>query len=63
MSKLGPSGDLLSDAHLPGGVNTYRAYLLPFDGARDPGGEHVAGGRAGDTHMGRRFGAGPAGKS
>jgi hypothetical protein len=36
-SEFSPSGQLLFNAELPAGVNTYRAYLLPW-GPSDPGG-------------------------
>ena len=31
LSEFAPSGQLLLDAQFPTGVNTYRAYLLPWD--------------------------------
>ena len=36
-SELDPSGQLLFNAQLPAGVNTYRAYLLPWDPYRHGG--------------------------
>ncbi len=34
ISEFSPSGQLLFNAELPAGVNTYRAYLLPWQPAR-----------------------------
>ena len=36
-SEFDPSGNLLFNAQFPAGVNTYRAYLLPWDPYRHGG--------------------------
>ncbi len=48
-SEFGPSGQLLFNAEFPAGVNTYRAYLLPWNppgaGGSGPGGSGGLGGK------------------
>jgi hypothetical protein len=60
ISEFDPSGNLLFNAELPAGVNTYRAYLLPWNppssggGSGGPGGG--SGGKGGSGNGGRGHG-------
>jgi hypothetical protein len=51
ISEFDPQGNLIFNAELPAGVNTYRAYLLPWNppgsGGSGPGGPGGSGGKGG----------------
>jgi hypothetical protein len=61
-SEFGPSGQLLFNAQFPTGVNTYRAYLLPWNPNPPQGPGHGQGGsghgHAGSGHGGKGHGHG-----
>jgi Arylsulfotransferase (ASST) len=64
ISEFDPSGNLLFNAEFPAGVNTYRAYLLPWNppssgGGSGPGG---SGGKGGPGGSGGRGGSGSGGR-
>jgi Arylsulfotransferase (ASST) len=62
ISEFSPSGQLLFNAELPAGVNTYRAYLLPWNppasGGSGPGGPGGPGGKGGSGGKGGQGGSG-----
>ena len=62
ISEFSPSGQLLFNAELPAGVNTYRAYLQPWNppaGSSGPGGPGGKGGPGGPGGKGGQGGSGP----
>jgi hypothetical protein len=67
ISEFDPSGNLLFNAELPASVNTYRAYLLPWNppssggGPGGPGGPGGSGGKGGPGGSGGRGGSGSGG--
>jgi hypothetical protein len=56
-SEFSSSGQLLFNAQLPTGVNSYRAYLLPW-GSSGPGGQHHHGPWPGPHRPGNEYGHG-----
>jgi hypothetical protein len=78
ISEFDPSGNLLFNAEFPTGVNTYRAYLLPWNppsagggsggpgggsgGKGNPGGSGGRGGKGGSGHRHRGRGHGGPGR-
>ncbi len=61
-SELSPSGQLLFNAELPAGVNTYRAYLLPWNPPGSGGGQGGSGGKGGSGGSGGNGGSGGGGQ-
>jgi Arylsulfotransferase (ASST) len=65
-SEFSPSGRLLFNAEFPTGVNTYRAYLLPWNppgaGGSGPGGPGGSGGKGGPGHGRGGHGGGGSGR-
>jgi hypothetical protein len=52
ISEFDPSGNLIFNAELPAGVNTYRAYLLPWNPPTSGGGSGGSGGGSGGSGSG-----------
>jgi Arylsulfotransferase (ASST) len=61
ISEFSPSGQLLFNAELPAGVNTYRAYLLPWNPSSSGGGQGGSGGKGGPGGPGGKGGPGGSG--
>jgi Arylsulfotransferase (ASST) len=63
ISEFNPSGQLIFNAEFPTGVNTYRAYLLPWNppGAGQGGPKAPGGGQGGKGPGGGKGGKGPGG--
>jgi uncharacterized membrane protein YgcG len=61
ISEFSPSGQLLFNAEFPAGVNTYRAYLLPWNPPSSGGGQGGSGGSGGQGGSGGSGGWGGSG--
>ena len=61
ISEFNPQGNLIFNAQLPAGVNTYRAYLLPWNPPGSGGGQGGSGGSGGPGGPGGEGGQGGSG--
>jgi len=61
ISEFDPQGNLIFNAELPAGVNTYRAYLLPWNPPGSGGGQGGSGGSGGPGGPGGKGGQGGSG--
>jgi hypothetical protein len=61
-SEFGPAGELVLNAEFPAGVNTYRAYLLPWNPPGSGSGQGGSGGDRGSGQGGLGAGHGRKGK-